>query len=155
MSGDLRELYQEIILDHSRHPHNSGEIENASGTAQGNNPLCGDRITVYVTLDGETVKDVGFDGKGCAISTASASMMTELLKGKTRAEAEALFAKFHDLVTGQDVAPGDGVADDEFDKLMVLSGVSQFPMRVKCATLAWHTLNAAIHDGAEDVVTTE
>lgn len=152
--SDLRELYQEIILDHGKNPRNFGRPADSNCEAHGDNPLCGDRITVYVALDGDVVRDVGFDGKGCAISTASASMMTELLKGKTRAEVEALFAKFHDLVTGKDGAE-IALENDDLDKLVVLSGVRQFPMRVKCATLAWHTLNAAIGDGADDLVTTE
>ena len=152
--SDLRELYQEIILDHGKDPRNFGRPNDANREAHGDNPLCGDRITVYVTLDGDVVRDVGFDGRGCAISTASASMMTEILKGKTKAEIETLFAKFHDLVTGQESAEL-ALEDDDLDKLVVLSGVRQFPMRVKCATLAWHTLNAAIDDAGDDVVTTE
>ena len=150
MSGDLRELYQEIILDHSRHPHNSGEIEDASGTAQGNNPLCGDRITVYVKLDGDRIVDARFVARGCAISVASASMMTDLLKGKTVAEAKAAFERFHDLLTGEN-AP----QLDEGDELAALMGVREFPTRIKCATLPWHTLNAALKGSDGENVTTE
>lgn len=157
--SDLRELYQEIILDHGRDPRNHHRPEGCNHEAHGDNPLCGDRITVYLTMADGVVRDVGFEGKGCAISMASASMMTELLKGKTSAEIETLFARFHNLVAGDnDVPPiannNNDNDNDDFDKLAVLSGVRRFPMRVKCATLAWHTLQAAMKDG-DDVVSTE
>lgn len=142
---DLRELYQETILDHSRKPRNQRELAGGR-SAEGYNPLCGDHATVYVSLDGDRIADVSFTGKGCSISTASASMMTEALKGKTRAEAEALFERFHAMVT----APPDEArlrATPELGKLAVFSGVSEFPVRVKCASLAWHTLKAALSDG--------
>jgi nitrogen fixation NifU-like protein len=139
----LRELYQEVILDHSRHPRNFRIPANADHSAEGFNPLCGDRVTVYVQMDGEVVKDLAFQGSGCAISTASASMLTESLKGKTRAQAEDLFNKFHQLVTGD---PLNRPLPSDLGKLEVFSGVREFPMRVKCATLAWHTLNAALRD---------
>lgn len=147
----LRDLYQEVILDHSKKPRNLREIENTAHHAKGHNPLCGDRVTVYVVLEDGKIVDVSFQGDGCAISTASASMMTEGLKGKTMDEAEALFGKFHDLVTGK-LPAGEGTED--LGKLAVFAGVQEFPIRVKCATLAWHTLQAAI-DAQDEVVTTE
>ena len=147
---DLQDLYQELILDHGSRPRNLKKLAGANHTAEGYNPLCGDKVKVYVNLDGEVVKDISFEGAGCAISTASASIMTETLKGKTRAEAEALFEMFHDLVTGQERK----LDSPELGKLAVFSGVSEFPMRVKCATLSWHTLRAAIK-GKEEVVSTE
>jgi nitrogen fixation NifU-like protein len=152
--SDLRDLYQEVILDHSKRPRNFHPIAGASRKAEGYNPLCGDRETVYLVLEGDRVKDVAFQGAGCAISTASASMMTESVKGKTRAEAEALFARFHDLITGKNGESGGG---PELGKLEVFSGVREYPVRVKCATLPWHTLKAALEsDGAgEPVVSTE
>lgn len=152
MSEELRELYQEQILDHSKRPRNKREIAGAK-SAEGYNPLCGDRATVYVALDGDVVKDVSFVGQGCSISTASASMMTEALKGKTKAEVDALFERFHALVT----APPDEAAANaapELGKLAVFSGVCEFPARVKCASLAWHTLKAAL-DGDKAPVKTE
>ena len=151
MSEELRELYQEQILDHSKRPRNKREISGAK-SAEGYNPLCGDRATVYVALDGDVVKDVSFVGQGCSISTASASMMTEALKGKTKAEVEALFERFHALVT----APPDRAernAAPELGKLAVFSGVCEFPARVKCASLAWHTLKAAMTGGQQTVKT--
>jgi nitrogen fixation NifU-like protein len=147
---DLQDLYQELILDHGSRPRNLKKLAGANHTADGYNPLCGDKVKVYVNLDGEVVKDISFEGAGCAISTASASIMTETLKGKTRAEADALFEMFHDLVTGQQRK----LDSPELGKLAVFSGVSEFPMRVKCATLSWHTLRAAIK-GKEEVVSTE
>jgi nitrogen fixation protein NifU and related proteins len=138
-----RELYQEVILDHSKRPRNLREIAGATHRAEGYNPLCGDRATIFLTLEGDVVKDVAFVGAGCSISTASASMMTEMLRGKTRAEVEALFERFHALVTAapdqaaHNLAPGLG-------KLAVFSGVCEFPARVKCASLAWHTMKAAL-----------
>lgn len=153
MTDDLRELYQEVILDHSKRPRNLREIPGATHHAEGYNPLCGDRATVYLSLDGDVVQDVSFVGKGCSISTASASMMTEALKGKTLAEAERLFERFHALVT----APPDAArqqAAPELGKLRVFAGVCEFPARVKCASLAWHTLKAAL-DGERQPVKTE
>ena len=140
---ELRELYQEVILDHSKRPRNFREIPAATGTADGFNPLCGDKATVYLQLDGDVVKDVSFKGAGCSISTASASMMTEALRGKTRAEAEALFERFHRLVTSD---PSRTQPDNpaELGKLAAFSGVWEFPARVKCASLPWHTFKAAL-----------
>jgi nitrogen fixation NifU-like protein len=148
--SDLRELYQELIIDHSKRPRNFRVVEGADRKAEGFNPLCGDKVTVYLELDNGRIKNIGFQGKGCAISTASASVMTETLKGKTLAEAEGLFEIFHDLVTGK---PPAGGKIPELGKLAVFSGVSEFPARVKCATLAWHTLNAALKDTGETVST--
>jgi nitrogen fixation NifU-like protein len=152
VSGDLRELYQEMILDHGKRPRNFRAMPEASGQAEGYNPLCGDRATVYVRLAGDRIEDVTFQGAGCSISTASASMMTEALKGKTRAEAEALFRRFHALVTA-DPSRAHANADPELGKLAVFSGVCEFPVRVKCASLAWHTLQAALR--GEGKATTE
>jgi nitrogen fixation protein NifU and related proteins len=149
--SELRELYQELILDHSRHPRNYGALEGADRTAEGYNPLCGDQLTVYVKLDGDVIRDVRFCGSGCAISKASASLMTAALKGKTRAEAETLFGRFHGMVTGSPDAPAD---PEELGKLAVFAGVREFPVRVKCASLPWHTLRAALQ-GSADPVTTE
>jgi len=147
---ELRDLYQEVILDHSKRPRNFRPLPGANRTAEGYNPLCGDRETVYLVLDGDVVKDVSFQGAGCAISTASASMMTESLKGKTRSEADALFERFRDLITGKTADP-DG---PELGKLEVFSGVREYPVRVKCATLPWHTLKAALQ-GTGATVSTE
>jgi nitrogen fixation NifU-like protein len=144
--SELRELYQEMILDHGKRPRNFRAQENA-GCADGHNPLCGDRVTVYVRCAGDKIEDVSFQGTGCAISTASASIMTEVLRGMTIDEAQALFKRFHELVA----AEGD---DAELGKLAVFKGVRAFPMRVKCATLAWHTLRAAL-DSENKQVTTE
>lgn len=145
---DPRDLYQDIILDHGRRPRNFHALAHPSHFAHGNNPLCGDRVTVYLELDGDRIKDVSFEGRGCAISTASASLMTEILKGKTLAEADALFKGFHAEVTGAplpDLAPE---LQDEMDRLAPLSGVKAYPARVKCATLAWHAFEAALKNGA-------
>ncbi len=147
---DLRELYQEVILDHTRNPRNLREIAGADRTAEGYNPLCGDRATIYLRLDGDVLRDLSFVGKGCSISTASASMMTEALRGKTRAEAEDLFERFHSLVTSR---PGAAAEDPKLGKLSVFAGVSEFPVRVKCASLAWHTLRSALAGQAETVST--
>ena len=149
--SDLRELYQDVILEHSKAPRNYGELAAANHKAEGYNPLCGDHFTVYLDMEGERIRDIRFEGSGCAISKASASMMTQSVKGKTRAEAEKLFGRFHKLVTGY--APANGQAT-ELGKLAVFSGVSEFPVRVKCATLAWHTLNAAL-EGKQESVSTE
>jgi nitrogen fixation NifU-like protein len=137
---DLRSLYQEIIVDHNRRPRNFREIPDADRTANGDNPLCGDRLTVYVNVRGGEIRDIGFVGNGCAISTASASLMTEALLGKTEQEADALFERFHDLVAGTGRA-----ARGSLGKLDAFAGVREFPVRVKCATLAWHTVRTALH----------
>ena len=147
--ADLRELYQEVILEHSKAPRNYRELPSANHKAEGFNPLCGDHFTLYLDLDGETIRDIGFQGSGCAISKASASMMTQSVKGKSKQEAEKLFSEFHKLVTGQ--ANGNHA---DVGKLAAFSGVSEFPVRVKCATLAWHTLHAAL-EGKQDAVSTE
>jgi len=147
---DLRELYQEVILEHSKAPRNYREIGGANRKAEGFNPLCGDHYTVYARMEGDTIRDVSFQGAGCAISKASASLMTQSVKGKTLAEFEGLFSKFHDMVTGHASAANRG----EIGKLSVFAGVSEYPVRVKCATLAWHALNAALK-GSQDSVSTE
>ena len=148
--SDLRELYQEVILDHNKRPRNFRILEGSNRHAEGYNPLCGDQITVYLKLEDGIIQDVSFQGTGCAISKASASMMTAGLKGKTSAEAEALFNRFHQMVTGT----GDRAADPaELGKLAVFAGVREFPVRVKCATLAWHTLRIALHGDADQVTT--
>ncbi|HZR32276.1 MAG TPA: SUF system NifU family Fe-S cluster assembly protein [Terriglobales bacterium] len=149
--ADLRDLYQEVILEHSKQPRNFRELTGAERKAEGYNPLCGDHFTVYLNMDGDAIRDIAFQGSGCAISKASASMMTQSLKGKTRAEADKIFHRFHDLVTGQTHPNGD---QPELGKLAVFSGVHEFPARVKCATLAWHTLNAAL-EGTQEPVSTE
>jgi nitrogen fixation NifU-like protein len=146
--SDLRDLYQEVILDHYRKPRNFGPLAGADRRAEGFNPLCGDRLTLYVKVKDGVIADASFEGSGCAISTASASLMTESIKGKTEREAEALFRRFHDVVTGH--ASTDDV---DLGKLEVLAGVREFPVRVKCATLAWHTLHAALAKQAEPVST--
>jgi nitrogen fixation protein NifU and related proteins len=146
--GDLRELYQEVILEHSKTPRNFKQPASVNRTAEGYNPLCGDHFTVYLDMDGDSIRDIGFKGAGCAISKASASMMTQIVKGKSKQEASALFEQFHKLVTGTDEKEAD------LGKLAVFSGVSEFPTRVKCATLAWHTLQAAL-SGQQDAVSTE
>ncbi len=148
--SDLRELYQEIILDHNRRPRNFGVPDQSNRTAKGHNPLCGDIVTVYLLLEENIVKDIQFEGKGCAISIASASIMTELIIGKTEAEALELFQSFHSFVTGVDAVE----LADELEELNALSGVRDYPMRVKCATLAWHSMAAAL-DGDGDTVGTE
>ncbi len=152
MTSPLRELYQEVILDHSKKPRNFGPLPEATGQADGYNPLCGDRATVFIRLDGDVVADVRFQGAGCSISTASASMMTESIKGKSRAEAEALFARFHALVT-RDSAMAETATDPALGKLAVFSGVWEFPVRVKCASLPWHTLKAALAGDSHPVST--
>jgi nitrogen fixation NifU-like protein len=147
--NELHELYQELILDHSRTPRNFGVLPDANRQAEGYNPLCGDKVKVYTVIENGKVKDIRFDGVGCAISTASASLMTEILKGKTEAEVKKLFDVLHSMLTGKANA-----SDAELDKLVVLSGVTQFPMRVKCATLPWHTMIAAL-DNKDQKVSTE
>jgi nitrogen fixation protein NifU and related proteins len=146
----LDDLYQEVILDHYKRPRNRRALLDADRHAEGNNPLCGDHLTVFVKLDGDRVREVTFEGGGCAISTASASLMTEMLKGRTLAQARELFARFHALVTGG-LRAGDTLA--ELGKLAVFAGVRQYPARVKCATLAWHTLDAALARRSELVST--
>ncbi len=145
---DLKELYRDVILDHNRRPRNFGTLQEADAHADGHNPLCGDRLTVSLRMNGDTLEDVRFDGKGCAISTASASLMTEAVKGKDRAAIAELFGKVHSLLTQQ-----DAVADPGLGKLAALSGVREFPARVKCASLCWHTLNAALDKDAATVST--
>ena len=148
MSAELQDLYREVILDHNKRPRNFRAIE-AARRAEGDNPLCGDRLTVYVRIDGDVISDVSFQGAGCAISKASASLMTESVRGKTLSEAAALFDRFHRMIT----AATGGPADD-LGKLAAFAGVRQFPARVKCASLAWHTLRSAV-ESREEVVSTE
>ena len=147
--SDLRDLYQEVILDHSKRPRNFRRLEEANRTAVGHNPLCGDKLAVYLDIEQGVVQDAAFQGAGCAISTASASMMTEAVKGKSVQEAEALFAKFQEMLT----TPPDEELDESLGKLDVFNGVREFPARVKCATLAWHTVHAAL--AGEEEVSTE
>jgi nitrogen fixation NifU-like protein len=146
MSSDLEELYQSIILDHNRRPKNFRAMEDSTAHAEGLNPMCGDQLSVWLKMDGDVVAEVSFQGQGCAISKASASLMTAAIKGKSRAEAEVLFEKFHALITGK----GDGA---DLGSLKAFSGVSRFPLRVKCASLGWHAMHSALH-GGEEVVTT-
>ena len=148
--SELSDLYQETILEHNKNPRNFREIEGADKEAVGNNPLCGDALRVFVTMDGDTVSDVAFKGSGCAISKASASMMTQTVKGKTREEAEGLFDEFHRMVTGKLDIENE---ENHLGKLRIFSGVLEFPARVKCASLSWHTLHAALH--GENEVSTE
>ena len=150
--SDLRDLYQETILDHGKNPRNFGKLDGANHQAQGHNPLCGDRLTVFVKTEGGRISEVTFEGNGCAISMASASLMGETLRGMPVEEANEVFQDFHDLVT----AETDGVPEEHLGKLVVFSGVREFPVRVKCATLAWHTLRAALEDlKADSPVSTE
>jgi nitrogen fixation NifU-like protein len=145
---DLKELYRDVILDHNRRPRNFGRIEPSDGHAEGHNPLCGDRLTVWLRLKDDRIEDIRFEGKGCAISTASASLMTEAVKGKDRATVQSLYGRIHSLLTQQGAVP-----DTSLGKLAALSGVREFPARVKCASLCWHTLNAALERGAATVST--
>jgi nitrogen fixation NifU-like protein len=152
VSSELSDLYQQVIVDHSKRPRNFRVVEDANRQVEGSNPLCGDKVTIFVRIEGDVVKDVSFQGSGCAISTASASLLTEALKGKTLTEAEALFESFHDLVTGLQPSheePGN------LGKLVAFSGVCDYPTRVKCATLAWHTLRAALKGEEQKPVSTE
>lgn len=149
--SDLRDLYQEVILDHTKRPRNFGQLEHPTHRAQGYNPVCGDQLALFLEIADGRVRDVRFAGKGCAISTASASLLTEALRGKTTDEAHALFERFHRVVT---TPPDEEIDVSELGKLAVLAGVREFPMRVKCASLAWHTLEAALA-GRADPVTTE
>jgi nitrogen fixation NifU-like protein len=147
---ELYELYQQVILDHNKKPRNYHKLETASTKSEGFNPLCGDRLTVYVQMEGDQIKDISFEGSGCAISKASASLMTESVKGKSKAEIEALFKRVHQMLT----APPDASVDIAgLGKLAAFSGVREFPVRVKCATLAWHTLNSALEKKQEPVTT--
>jgi nitrogen fixation NifU-like protein len=148
--SELSDLYQEVILEHNKNPRNFREIEAANRTADGKNPLCGDALRVYVAMNGDTITDVAFKGSGCAISKASASMMTQAVKGKTKNDAELIFDEFHKMVTGELDIETD---ENNLGKLKIFSGVLEFPARVKCASLSWHTLNAALH--GEDVISTE
>ena len=150
MSSDLRDLYQEVVIDHSRKPRNFRKPEGANRRVEGLNPLCGDQITLYLTVSGDVIEDIGFEGTGCAISKASASLMTTAVKKKTRAEAEALLERVHSMISE---GPSSKVDPGEMGKLAVLSGVWEFPARVKCATLAWHTLRSALDGGAAPVST--
>lgn len=150
---DLRALYEEVILDHNRNPRNYPKVpEGCNCTALGHNPLCGDEVQVHLRVEDGVIQDIGFEGQGCAISTASASLMTEALKGKSEHEAAALFDAIHDLLTDQGSEKSDAVSD-RLGKLTVLSGVKEYPMRVKCATLAWHTLAAALEHSKKPVTT--
>src|SRR6266513_1133217 len=148
--SELSELYQQVILDHNKKPRNFRKLEAASHTAEGYNPLCGDQLTVYLNLDDNMVKEVGFEGSGCAISKASASMMTQAVKGKSKEEAENLFREFHSMVIGE---LNEETEENNLGNLKIFAGVREFPVRVKCATLAWHTLHAALSD--QKAATTE
>ena len=147
---ELKDLYRDVILDHNRKPRNFGQLEHSDARADGHNPLCGDRLTISLKMNGDKVEDIRFEGKGCAISTASASLMTEAIKGKDRAAIGDLFERIHTLLTDQHAAPAP-----ELGKLAALSGVREFPARVKCASLCWHTLNAALDQKSEAPVSTE
>ena len=144
---DLRDLYQDIILDHGQKPRNFREIDHPTHSAKGHNPLCGDRINLYLTVDGDTITDVAFQGRGCAISTASSSLMTEVLKGKTLDEANQMFRAFHAKITGGEEVEVADALEEDFERLTPLEGVAAYPARVKCATLAWHALEAALKAG--------
>lgn len=148
---DLKDLYQEVIIDHNRSPRNFGKLEGADKTLEGFNPLCGDHLKLYLNLQNGRIDDIRFDGSGCAISVASASLMTEAMKGKTVSEAEEIFENFHELLTGDD----SGVDYDKLGKLAAIAGVREYPTRIKCATLCWHTLHSALIDTGESTVTTE
>ena len=148
--SELTDLYQEVILDHNRRPHNFRVIDTATARQEGYNPLCGDRLTLYLTLDGNVIKDAAFQGQGCAISKASASLMTDAVKGKSVAEATALFEQFHAMITSDTATPAA-----DLGKLSVLAGVREFPTRIKCASLAWHTMKAAVALQNDAPVSTE
>lgn len=148
--SELSELYQQVILDHNKRPRNFRKLEPATHTAEGHNPLCGDQLTIYLSVEGDEVKDVAFEGSGCAISKASASMMTQAVKGKRKAEAEELFKEFHSMVTGE---LDEEQEENDLGNLKIFAGVREFPVRVKCATLPWHTLHAALN--RQDLVSTE
>ena len=144
--SELSELYQQVILDHNKKPRNFRKLETANHSAEGFNPLCGDQLTVYLNLEDDTVKEVGFEGSGCAISKAAASMMTQAVKGKSKAQAESLFQEFHSMVTGE---LNEETEENSLGNLKIFAGVREFPVRVKCATLAWHTLHAALNKEAQ------
>ena len=148
--SELRDLYQQLILDHYKSPRNYRKVEDYSHVAHGHNPLCGDRIEVFLKMNGDRVEDISFQGSGCAISTASASLMTTAIKGKTKSEVKAIFKKFHNMVTTDETPDPESLG-----KLVVFAGVREFPVRVKCATLAWHTTHAALKDDKDQTVTTE
>ena len=148
--SELSELYQQVILDHNKKPRNFRKLETANHTAEGYNPLCGDHLTVYMNVEGDVVTDVGFEGSGCAISKASASMMTQAVKGKSKEQAEALFKEFHSMVTGE---LDEETEDNSLGNLKIFAGVREFPVRVKCATLPWHTMHAALNK--QDQISTE
>jgi len=150
VTDELRDLYQEMLLDHHKHPRNRGKLEGANRQAEGYNPLCGDKVTIYVLLRGDVIERLAFDGTGCAICTASCSVMTEVLKGKKESDAEKLFGEFHDLVMSD---PDTEVDATRMGKLAIFAGVREFPMRVKCATLAWHTMRAALKSPGGTVTT--
>lgn len=150
MDSELRELYQQVILDHNKSPRNFKLIENSTNFAEGYNPLCGDQINISLNINENKIDDIGFQGQGCAISKASASLMTSMVKGKTKEEAEKLFEKFHDLITDK---LGENPDLESFGKLAVFAGVKEFPARVKCASLAWHTLHSALNNKNETVKT--
>ncbi|MCK5120385.1 MAG: SUF system NifU family Fe-S cluster assembly protein [Methylococcales bacterium] len=149
MFDDLRDLYQEVIFDHNRNPRNFRVMEDADRKVEGFNPLCGDRLTLFLKMNGDEITDASFQGSGCAISTASVSLMTEIVKGKTEAEAEALFKQFHEMTTGKK----EDINLEAIGKLAVLAGVREYPARVKCATLAWHTLDAALKNEESSIST--
>jgi nitrogen fixation protein NifU and related proteins len=149
MFEDLRDLYQEVIFDHNRNPRNFRVMADADRQVEGFNPLCGDRLTLFLKMDGDKITDASFQGSGCAISTASVSLMTEIIKGKTETEADALFKTFHEMTTGKD----EQINLEAVGKLAVLAGVREYPARVKCATLAWHTLDAALKNQNQAVST--
>jgi len=153
MSSELRDLYQEVILDHNRKPRNFRKLTSPTRGAEGYNPLCGDRVTVEIALEGDVIRDIGFQGSGCAISRASASLMTADIKGKAVAEAEAAFARFRAMLTESPAGAGDDPAAAQLGKLAVFEGVREFPSRIKCATLPWHTLHAALAGRTEPVST--
>ena len=150
MDPQLRELYQEVILDHNKSPRNFKRLETANRTAEGYNPLCGDKIDIFLDIEGDVVKDISFLGSGCAISKASASLMSTIIKGKSADEAKKLFEKFHDFITGK---LDENASIEELGKLAVLAGVKEFPMRVKCASLAWHTMLTALKNESKTVTT--
>ena len=144
--SELSELYQQVILDHNKKPRNFRRLETANHSAEGHNPLCGDQLTVYLNLEDDTVKEVGFEGSGCAISKAAASMMTQAVKGKSKEETEKLFNEFHSMVTGE---LNEETDENSLGNLKIFAGVREFPVRVKCATLPWHTLHAALNKEAQ------
>ena len=150
MDSELRELYQQVILDHNKSPRNFRVMENPTQEADGHNPLCGDTLHIYLHVEDGIIKDVSFKGSGCAISKASASLMTSMIKGKTVEDAEKLFENFHDLVTGK---LGENADLTELGKLAVFAGVQEFPVRVKCASLAWHTMESALHQNGKEITT--